>query len=137
MQFSIAKFAIYAAVPFGRDVRMTPAKPRWTAKWRSQRRSDLKFKMNRRNRIRIPLHTALQAEAQSIAITVSAIRKARHKNVPADFDFDSPGWYAAAEGFAVDVLMHLDGAWGEPRSSESQGLKDERNDDWFGVGAAG
>ncbi|WMY11057.1 hypothetical protein [Paraburkholderia phenoliruptrix] len=93
--------------------------------------------MNRRNRIRIPLHTALQAEAQSIAITVSAIRKARRKIVPADFDVDTSEWYAAAEEFAADVLMYLDGARGKPRSFELRDLKDERNDDWSGIGAAG
>lgn len=99
--------------------------------------ADTNSEMNRRKHTHVPLHAALQAEAQSIAITVSAIRKARRKSVPADFDVDSREWYAAAEEFAGDVTMYLDGARGKAGSFGSHDLVDEGDDEGLGIGTAG
>ena len=50
-----------------------------------------------------PLHR----EAQSLSLSVAAIRKAQGKKNPEDFPVDSPEWHEVCEEFSNDVLIAL------------------------------
>jgi hypothetical protein len=51
----------------------------------------------------------LDMEAQSLGLSVAAIRKAQGKKNPEDFHVDSPEWHQVCEEFANDVLVALGG----------------------------
>lgn len=49
----------------------------------------------------------LDMEAQSLGLSVAAIRKAQGKKNPDDFPVDSPEWNQSCEEFVNDVLVAL------------------------------
>jgi hypothetical protein len=51
--------------------------------------------------------SALHMEAQSLSLSVAAIRKARGKKNPDDVPVDSPEWHQVCQEFANDVLIVL------------------------------
>ncbi|HEX7932943.1 MAG TPA: hypothetical protein VF573_07710 [Paraburkholderia sp.] len=75
-------------------------------------------------------------QAQALALTVGAIRRARGKRCLGDFPVDSPEWRDIAEDFARDVLRALER---DPESPEDDpGLVPQRSDDdYLGTGSAG
>jgi hypothetical protein len=51
--------------------------------------------------------SALHMEAQSLSLSVAAIRKAQGKKNPEDVPVDSPEWHQVCQEFANDVLIVL------------------------------
>jgi hypothetical protein len=57
----------------------------------------------------IILDCSLHKEAQSLSLSISAIRKAQGRKNPVDFPVVSPEWHQFALEFANDVLRVLGG----------------------------
>jgi len=65
--------------------------------------------MENKNPLGITPDSFLQLEAQSLGLSVAAIRKARGKKNPDDMPVDSPAWHQVCEEFVKDVLVALGG----------------------------
>jgi hypothetical protein len=65
------------------------------------------LEMNNEQSIPFGPDQAQYLEAQALALSVAAIRKAQGKQNPGDYAVGSPGWAARDEDFARDVLRIL------------------------------
>ncbi|SOE95658.1 hypothetical protein SAMN05414139_08559 [Burkholderia sp. D7] len=59
--------------------------------------------------LEIILGGSVDMEAQSLGLSVAAIRKAQGKKNPDDFPVDSPEWHRVCEEFVNDVYVALGG----------------------------